>query len=107
MAREQPHPLSLAALTRADCLYSSSQVQSNASQEQSDSLKEKSFDNLLSGYVKIKNLGNLYEIGGNAKLDIENVRGNAVHYFELSAFAEYKMGKISFSGVAGLQLGGA
>jgi len=71
-----------------------------------DSIDAKSFDNLLSGFLMVKNLGNDYELGGKAKGELESVRGNGVHYFEAGLFGTYKMGKLTINLEGGIQFGG-
>ncbi len=71
-----------------------------------DSIDAKAFDNLLSGFVMVKNLGNDYELGGKARADLESVRGNGVHYFEAGLFGSYKIAKITVNLEGGIQFGG-
>lgn len=70
-----------------------------------DSVDAASFDNLLSGYIQVKNLGNDYELGGRAKADLESVRGNGVHYFEACLFGKFDISKITINFEGGLQFG--
>ncbi|MFH1052673.1 MAG: hypothetical protein V1779_17265 [bacterium] len=71
-----------------------------------DSIDSKAFDNLLSGYIMVKNLGHDYELGGKVKADLESVCGNGVHYFEAGLFGSFKIGKITINLESGLQFGG-
>jgi len=70
-----------------------------------DSLDAKGFDNLISGFVMIKNLGHDYELGGKAKAELENVRGNTTNYFEAGLFGNYIIGKITVNLEGALQFG--
>jgi len=70
-----------------------------------DSKEAVAFDNLLSGYIEIKNMDNNYELGGRAKADLESVRGNGVSYFEAGLFGKFDISKITINLEGGLQFG--
>ena len=71
-----------------------------------DSIDARAFDNLLSGYVMVKNLGNDYELGGKAKAELESVRGAGTHFFEAGLFGKYQFNNITLNLEGGIQFGG-
>ncbi len=62
-------------------------------------------NNLLNGFLEIKNANSDYEIGGKASVDVGSLRAKSIHFFQASLFGKYNFDKYSINLNAGFQTG--